>query len=87
MSTLETSTASFANKVKAVALLPGMTSDREWLKAFVAVWDISVPLAMSVHLEYVNELSDKGVEEIERCFTALAETLGLTEDELLSSLE
>ena len=87
MSTSETSTSNFDNKVKALALLPGMSKDREWLDAFVAVWDISIPLAMSVHLGYVSELSDKGVDEIERCFFALAETLGYTEQELLTSLE
>lgn len=87
MNTSATSTNNFDNKVRALALLPGMSKDREWLDAFVAVWDISIPLAMSVHLEYVSELSDKGVEEIERCFNALAETLGYTEEELLSSLK
>jgi len=87
MSMSETSVNSFEKKVETITLLPSMSKDREWLSAFVKAWDISVPMAMAVHLGYVTELSDRGTEEIERCFTALAETLGKTEQELLADIE
>lgn len=87
MSTLETSTTDLDNKINALALVPSLVSETDWAEGFARLWDISIPLAMSVQLGYVSELTDDGVNEIERCFTALSFTLGMTTEELLAEIQ
>ena len=84
MNTSETSTANLDNKIRALALLPQI--EQEWAKKFCGLWDISIPVAMAVHQEWVTELSDRGVDEINRCFFALANVFEKNEQEMLDYL-
>jgi len=85
MSTSKTSTTDFDKKVDAIALVPSI--DHTWAKRFSELWDISIPLAISLKKEWITELSDAGVEEINRCFVALCDVFDKTEEELLSYLD
>lgn len=85
MNTSKTSTSSLDRKIRALAVLPGV--DQEWAKKFCGLWDISIPLALCVQQEWVTELSDRGVDEINRCFVALSDVFEKTEEEMLDYLE
>lgn len=85
MSTSETSTTDFDKKVEAIALVPSI--DHAWAKRFSELWDISIPLAISLQKEWITELSDSGVDEINKCFVALCDVFDKTEAELLSYLD
>lgn len=81
MSTSETSITNLYNKIAVLSVLPNVKD--EWAKKFVSMWDMSIPLAVAVQLDWVSELSDKGCEEIEKCFVALCNTFDKTEAEML----
>lgn len=85
MSTSETSTASLDRKIRALAVLPGVK--QEWATKFCELWDISIPLAVCVQQEWVTELSDRGVDEINRCFVALSDVFEKTEEDMLEYLD
>lgn len=85
MNTSTTSTVSLDKKIQALSVLANV--NQEWAKKFCGLWDMSIPLAVCVQLEWVTELSDKGVDEINRCFVALSEVFEKTEEEMLAYLE
>jgi len=84
MNTSETSTANLDKKIQALSVLPNV--QQEWAKKFCGLWDISIPVAVAVQLEWIDELSDKGVEEIERCFVSLSDVFEKNEEEMLEYL-
>ncbi len=84
MNTSTISTSDIDSKVQALALLPSIK--QEWASQFTKLWDISIPLAMAVNQEWVTELSDRGVDEINRCFTALAEVFDKNDEDMLEYL-
>jgi hypothetical protein len=87
MSTSQTSTADIlAMKIEALSVIPGLGNETDWAEEFARLWDISIPLAVGVQLGFIQELSDKGVEEIEKCWLALALTLGKSTDDLMSDI-
>lgn len=69
-------------KINALSVIPGLVDETDWAERFLELWNISIPLAVSLKLGHIEELTDSGVEEIEKCFTALALTLSMSEDEL-----
>jgi hypothetical protein len=81
MNTSKTSINNLQNKIAVLSIIPSVKD--EWAPKFAALWDMSIPLAVATQLEWVDELSDKGCEEIERCFVALCETFDKTEQEML----
>ena len=81
MNTSKTSITNLQNKISVLSAIPSVKD--EWASRFAALWDMSIPLAVAVQLDWVNELSDKGCEEIERCFVALCDTFDRTEQEML----
>ena len=85
MSTSETSTISLDKKISILAIIPQVRN--EWAERFVSLWDMSIPLAVCVQLEWVSELSDKGVDEIERCFVSLCDLFGKTEAEMVEHID
>jgi len=69
--TSETSTPRLEDKISVLSFLPQVKHD--WAVEFCSRWDMSIPLAVGVQLEWIVELSDKGVENIEDCFASLCE--------------
>ena len=69
------------NKIAVLSIIPSVKD--EWAPKFAALWDMTIPLAVAAQLDWVTELTDKGCEEIERCFVALCDTFDKTEQEML----
>ena len=81
---MKISRTSITNLQKKIEVLSGIPSvNDEWGPKFASLWNITIPLAVATQLEWITELSDKGCEEIERCFVALCETFDKTEEEML----
>lgn len=82
MNTSETSTPRLEDKISVLSFLPQVK--HEWAVQFCSLWDMSIPLAVGVQLEWIAELTDKGVENIESCFASLCEVFGYdSEQELI----
>ena len=87
MNTSNTSTVSIEKQIEVLSVLPNFKDKFEWAEKFTNLWDMSIPLAVCVQLGWVEGLTDKGVEEIERCFLALSDTFEKTPEEMMAMLE
>lgn len=87
MSTSQTSTVSLDKQIEVLSILPEFRKKYDWAERFNELWDLSIPIAVGVQTGWISELSDRGVEEINRCFLALAESFEKTPEELMEMLE
>ena len=75
------SVTNLQNKIAVLSRIPAV--EAEWGPKFASRWNMTIPLAVAIELEWITGLSDKGCEEIERCFVALCDTFDKTEEEML----
>ena len=85
MTTSKTSTSDLDNKIRVICALLPADSEKEWVRDFSYLWDMSVPLAIMIQRGWVTDISDEGVKAIEDCFTALSALVGSSEKDLLEA--
>jgi hypothetical protein len=87
MSTSKTSTVSLDKQIEALSVIPEFKDKFQWAEEFTALWDLSIPMAVALQAGWISELTDKGVEEIERCFLSLSQTFEKTPEEMIEMLD
>jgi hypothetical protein len=84
MNTSTTSTPSIDDKVTVLASVFVHANEKEsqWAMDFYADWNVTLPLAFSVFHKFVSGLTDIGNQNVVECYSALAETLDMSEQDL-----
>ena len=84
MTTSKTSTPDIDRKAEVLSTIPIVK--QEWAPEFLRLWDMSVPFAMAYNQGWVDKLSEKGIQNINDCYSALCELFDMTEAEMANYL-